>query len=113
MRASEFYLLRAEGALRGYSNMGVTPKELYEEGIRKSIEEWGVASGAEIESYITSTNTPAPYETSFDASWNLPPLSDIPVAWDEGGDFERNLEQSITQKWIALYPEGMEAYAED
>lgn len=118
MRSSEVYFLRAEGALRGW-DMDGTAQELYEQGIEKSIEEWDVATPSEIDDYINSTNTPAAYTTSYDElnsnidySWDMPPLSDIPVRWDDSGDFERNLEQIITQKWIALYPEGLEAYAE-
>lgn len=111
MRASEVYLLRAEGALRGWS-MGGTAQELYEEGIRASIEEWGVATPDQIDDYINSTNTPADYTSDFEPSWNMPALSDITIAWDTSGDLETNLEQIITQKWIALYPEGLEAYAE-
>lgn len=34
------------------------------------------------------------------------------VAWDEKGDEETNLEQIITQKWIAIFPLGNEAWAE-
>lgn len=38
-------------------------------------------------------------------------MSDITIAWEEG-DFERNLERIITQKWIAIFPLGVEAWAE-
>ncbi len=105
MRAGEVYLLRAEGALLGW-NMGGTAKELYETGIRMSILEWGAADDAAIDAYISSSNTPV------DASPESPAVSDIPVAFEEGGDMERQLEQIITQKWLALYPDGFEAFAE-
>ncbi len=111
MRAAEVYHLRAEGALRGWE-MGGSAQELYEYGIRASMEEWDVATPAEIDAYISSTNTPADYTSNFEPSWDLPALSDITVAWDDSGDFERNLEQIITQKWLSLYPEGLEAFAE-
>jgi hypothetical protein len=39
-------------------------------------------------------------------------MSDIPVAYETAGSFEKQLEQIITQKWIALYPDGWEAWAE-
>ncbi len=32
--------------------------------------------------------------------------------YDEAGNFEKRLEQIITQKWIALYPDGWEAWVE-
>ena len=39
-------------------------------------------------------------------------MTDIPVAFDTGGSQERKLEQIITQKWLALYPNGWEAWTE-
>lgn len=111
MRSSEVYFLRAEGALREW-DMGGTAQELYEEGIRQSLSDRTDASVGEIDAYISSLNTPAAYENEDFPDWNLSPLSDIPVAWDLMGDMERNLEQIITQKWLALYPDGWEAWAE-
>lgn len=108
MTASEIAFLKAEGALVGW-NMGGTAKELYEEGIRLSMTDpqWGPAVSAEdIDAYIASTNKPV----SADA--NSPATTDIPVAFDEAADTERQLEQIITQKWIGLYPDGWEAFAE-
>jgi len=108
MEAAEVYFLRAEGALRGW-NMGGTAQELYEEGIRHSLMERTNAGMQVIEDYISSTNTPA----ALDDDYNSPPVSDIPVQWENNVDFERNLEQIITQKWISLYPEnGWEAFSE-
>lgn len=107
MSAAEVYFLRAEGALLGW-NMGGSAQELYEEGIRTSLSERTAATAAEVEAYISSTSTPiAP-----DDQWNTPPMSDIPVAFETGGSTERQLEQIIIQKWLALYPDGIEAWAE-
>ena len=39
-------------------------------------------------------------------------LSDVTVKWDEGADFETKLEKISTQKWIAMWPEGTEGWAE-
>lgn len=116
LRAPEVAFLRAEGALRGW-NMGGTAQDFYEQGIRLSMQEYTDASDADINAYIASNNTPAPFQTKLDQHqgdplWDRPPMSDIPVAWDGGGDFERNLEQIITQKWIALYPDSPNAWAE-
>jgi hypothetical protein len=44
--------------------------------------------------------------------WNTPSMSDIPVAYLTAGSFEKQLEQIITQKWIALFPNSEEAWAE-
>lgn len=107
MSAAEVYFLRAEGALLGW-NMGGSAQELYEEGIRTSLNERTDATAAEIEAYINSTNTPM----ALDDPWDTPAMSDIPVAFEAGGSTERQLEQIITQKWLALYPDGIEAWAE-
>lgn len=107
LRASEVYFLRAEGALRGW-NMGGTVEELYNQGIRASMNEYTEASTQDIDAYISSTNTPiAP-----DDQWSSPPVTDIPVLFQTASDFETQLEQIITQKWIALFPNSWEAWAE-
>lgn len=107
MAAAEVYFLRAEGALLGW-DMGGDAQQLYEEGIRTSLSERTDATAAAIEAYISSVNTPI----ALDDRWNTPAMSDIPVAFDAGGSTERQLEQIITQKWLALYPDGIEAWAE-
>lgn len=107
MNASEVFFLRAEGALRGWIMNG-TPAELYNSGIRMSMTETTTAPSAQIENYIISINTPIALQDD----WHTPAMSDIPVRYDVSGSFERQLEQIITQKWIALYPDGWEAWAE-
>jgi len=103
MTACEMYFLRAEGALEGW-NMGGTAQDLYEQGISTSIEE--ETGSAPAAGYVASTNVPAA------ADANSPATTDIPVAFDAAGSKERQLEQIITQKWIGLYPDGWEAFAE-
>jgi hypothetical protein len=39
-------------------------------------------------------------------------MTDIPVAYQAGASFEKQLEQIISQKWLALFPDGYEAWAE-
>ncbi|MDH5603128.1 MAG: SusD/RagB family nutrient-binding outer membrane lipoprotein [Cyclobacteriaceae bacterium] len=107
IRAGEAYLLRAEGALEGW-NMGGSAQALYEEGISQSIMEWTAADAAKINAYINSSNTPVPTGDVH----GTPALSDIPVKYEGGASKERQLEQIITQKWLALYPDGWEAWAE-
>lgn len=107
MSAAEVYFLRAEGALENWA-MGGTAQELYNKGIESSLKERTAASDAEIAAYIASTNTPIPTNDA----WGTPASSDIPVAFEVAGSKERQLEQIITQKWLALYPDGVEAWAE-
>jgi hypothetical protein len=103
MTAAEVYFLRAEGALQGW-NMGGTAKEMYESGIRASLLAKSDVDDAFIDEYITSSKTPVPYEEGAAA------LTDIPVAFS--ADPETQLEQIMTQKWIAIYPNGWEAWVD-
>jgi hypothetical protein len=99
IRAAEAWFLRAEGAELGW-NMGVSTEEAYNNGIEASMIEWG--EGGAAAAYINSTAVPAAPSTS------LGPVADVPIKFDAG----RALEQIGTQKWIALYPDGWEAWAE-
>lgn len=111
MNAAEVTFLRAEGALRGW-NMGGEAKELYQEAITLSFEQWG-ASGAK--DYVKNEikkpeayNDPLYYYTDYEG-----PRSTITIAWQDGEEnFESNLERIITQKWIANFPLGVESWAE-
>ena len=106
MVTAESYFNRAEGALLGW-NMGGTAKDLYNEGITNSLIQWNVTNAAVQTAYINSTNTPvAPGD-----GLNSPPMTNIPVKFDEA-NMAKALEQIATQKWLALYPDGMEAWAD-
>ncbi|WP_209332690.1 SusD/RagB family nutrient-binding outer membrane lipoprotein [Lunatimonas salinarum] len=110
--AAEVFFLRAEGALEGW-NMGGTAKDLYEKGIEMSMTEERIgATPEQVQDYISRTNTPAPVTYAARPDWNLPASSDIPVAFLTAGTKEKQLEQIITQKWLALYPDGWEAWTE-
>lgn len=114
MEAAEVFFLRAEGALRGW-NMGGTAQDFYNEGIKASLKFRVNATDAVVNSYVNSTKLPAKPLDRFgkpDAR-NSPPVTDIPVLYDNAGNFERRLEQIITQKWLALFPmNDTEAWAE-
>jgi hypothetical protein len=107
MSSAEVFFLRAEGALEGWA-MGGTAEELYNKGIEMSLSERTAASPDAIQAYINSTARPIPTNDV----WGTPASSDIPVKFETGGSKERQLEQIITQKWIALYPDGVEAWTE-
>lgn len=108
MYAAEAYFLRAEGALNGW-NMGTgTAQEFYQKGIEMSMKTWGITDNSVISKYINGTSLPiAPAPEN---GWNTPPLTDIPVKFATTEEKQR--EQIGTQKWLALYPNGMEAWAE-
>ena len=114
MNAAEVTFLRAEGALRGW-NMGGDAQALYEKAIALSFEERGGATGAD--QYVKdATKKPIDYVNPMDGAdikYSHPAVSTITIAWEPGAEyFERNLERIITQKWIAIFPLGLEAWAE-
>lgn len=109
MNAAEVAFLRAEGALRGWS-MGGTAEQFYKEGVRLSFEQWGV-SGAD--QYLAdNTSTPELYKDPMGLNSYTGQTSDITIAWDNSASTEKNLERIITQKWIANFPLGLEAWSE-
>jgi Susd and RagB outer membrane lipoprotein len=105
MFASEAHFLRAEGALNGWA-MGGTAKDLYEKGISLSMTQWGISDAAAIAAYTASTATPMALADGVKS----PAMSDIPVAFS--AIVAKQREQIGTQKWLALFPYGMEAWAE-
>lgn len=110
MDVSESSFLRAEGVLRGWDMGGKTAQEYYEQGIRASFLAQKVSG---VEAYINDdTSVPRSYVDPLEPLNNATPLTAITIKWDEGATFEQKLERIITQKWIAMYPEGGEAWAE-
>ncbi|QZK90043.1 SusD/RagB family nutrient-binding outer membrane lipoprotein [Flavobacterium sp. CHNK8] len=109
MTTAEVYLLRAEGALRGW-NMGGTAQSLYELGITNSFAQHGVSGVA---AYIAdNAKTAKDYvDPNFPVN-NGAALNTVTVAWDAAATNEVKLQKIITQKWIAGFPEGQEAWSE-
>jgi hypothetical protein len=105
METAEAYFLRAEGALNGW-NMDGQAKDLYEKGIESSMRQWGITDAAAINSYIQSVLLPA----APDDYQQSAPVADIPVRWGITDKIQR--QQIGTQKWLALFPDGMEAWAD-
>lgn len=105
MATAEAYFLRAEGALLGW-NMGGNAKDLYEGGIANSMKQWGITDAIVINNYINSNATPvAPGDFL-----NSPAMTNIPVKFGTSADVQK--EQIATQKWLALFPDGMEGWAD-
>lgn len=105
LHAAEAYFLRAEGALNGW-NMGGTAEEFYKKGIQTSMAQWGVTDQAAIAKYIANTALPiAPKD-----GMNSPAVNDYPVKWAASEIMQR--KQVAQQKWLALFPDGMEGWAE-
>lgn len=110
--AAESYFLRAEGALRGW-NMGGTAQSFYEQGIAASFIENGLQSSDAALYAANNVLTPAAFvDNSGQSGNNIAAPSTIKIAWNAADNFETNLERIITQKWIAIYPDGPEGWAE-
>lgn len=105
MYSAESYFLRAEGALNGWT-MGAGAAELYAKGIEMSLRAWGVSDPTTIDNYINSENVPMAPGGYF----NTPALTNIPVKFGSNPELQR--EQILTQKWLAVFPDGFEAWAE-
>lgn len=119
---SEVNFLRAEGALRGW-NMGGNAEDFYYEGIRYAyIEdpyflENGWVAGETYNDYLEQymqLAAPVPYvqvePQGLGPDWKS--VTNIGVAWNAGDDLETKLEKIITQKYIALFPNSLEAWVD-
>lgn len=110
MNAAEVAFLRAEATAVFGFKMGGSAQAFYEQGIRLSFDQWGV-SGAD--SYIANTtNTPETYTDPYGVNTYGVVLSSITVAWDESASTTQKQERIITQKWIANWQLGNEAWAD-
>ena len=111
MHVSEVLFARAEGALRGW-NMGGTPQEWYERGIRRCFnapEHSVVAS--QVEEYLRQTDyEPVDYVDPYNSFNNIGGRVEVGVAWDDNDSDETKLEKIITQRYIAIFPQSAEAW---
>lgn len=108
MMVSEITFCRAEGALLGWGMKGNT-KDLYELAIKQSFDQWGASNS---DTYIQdNVKVPGNYEDPNDKA-STGALSTITIKWNDSDDMEKKMERLITQKWIALYPLGQEAWSE-
>ena len=107
LSAAEVWLLRSEGAVRGW-NMKTTAAEAYVNGVKASMAQWGASFS---ESYL-SDNTPIAYVDPKNADNNAAAPSNVTPKWDEGASAATKIEKIVTQRWIATYPDGTEGWAE-
>ncbi|RVT75284.1 SusD/RagB family nutrient-binding outer membrane lipoprotein [Flavobacterium sufflavum] len=108
MMASESNFNRAEGVLKGWNMVG-TAKALYEDGIRLSLQQWGVTDNTQINTYIAGTTTGA--VPTFGSLYTNPtPPVDVPVAW--ANTLSQQKKQIAVQKYLGLFPESWEAWSD-
>lgn len=114
MNAAEVYFLRAEAALRGW-NAGGDAKTLYESGIVTAFSQPLGATQAragDASEYMKGTSLPVAYVDPANRSYNEVNVGQVSVNWEDANSFDERLEKIITQKWIALFPDGQEAWSE-
>ena len=109
--ASEVCFLRAEGAAVFGWDMGGTAESFYNRGIQLSFEDYGVGDAAA--DYIAdATSVPAQfYDPESLNPWNgnIPAVT---IKWNESLSAEQKQQKIITQKWIANWTLGNEAWAD-
>ena len=108
MSGAEADFLLAEYWLR--AGNAAAAKASYEAGVKRSFALSG-ASGAD--QYLKGTDGVGSYTdpvTGGNSYGNN--LTDVAVSWESQSEQEGHLEQILTQKYIAGFPEGMEAWAE-
>lgn len=106
LTAAEVWFLRAEAALRGWTEESA--KDCYRQGIMTSFAQWGVGLGL----YLSQDHYPTDYIDAFDPANNIRARCLVSPLWKESDSIETKLEKIITQKWLAIFPEGCEAWAE-
>jgi hypothetical protein len=106
--ASEVWFLKAEAALHQWAGAG-NAQTNYEQGITTSMTQWGATIG----SYLSNTTgVETAYIDPANSANNSPAVSSITIKWDPAAANEQNLERIITQKWIAIFPDGQEAWSD-
>jgi hypothetical protein len=109
MTTAEVYFLRAEAALRGWDSGSA--KSYYEAGIATSFAQHGLAGDAS--AYIADNVKMAKDFVDVKAAINNETaVNNVTIAWDAVATKEILLQKIITQKWIANFPEGQEAWSE-
>jgi hypothetical protein len=111
MTAAEVWFLKAEAGLRGWAGAGEVQTD-YETGIQTSMTQYGVISSSASAFIADGASTPVAYVDPQNAANNSPALSAITIKWDAAASNETKLERIITQKWLAMFPEGQEAWTE-
>ena len=114
MNAAEVAFLRAEAVgVFGFTNVGSDAKTLYEKGVALSFEQWGAGSA---DGYFTSNNQDKELSYTDPSGANSYGQTDkfiaIAAKWDASASKEQMQQRIITQKWIANWMLGNEAWAD-
>lgn len=108
MTAAEVAYLRAEYELR-WGSMAAAGDN-YRKGMQLSFDQLGAGKA---DAYLAdATLKPTAYTDPLGEGYSFPAQSDITPVWNDADDFVTALERIITQKHIAIFPLGNEAWAE-
>ena len=111
MNAAEVAFLQAEAAGVFGFEMGGTARDFYYEGIRRSLEQWGV--GASFTTYTADDGRlPQSYTDPAGTNSYSGQLSTLSVAWNDAASAAEMQERILIQKWIANFHLGNEAWAD-
>lgn len=107
MTPAEVWFLRAEAALRGWTaeDAGIC----YKNGITLSFRQHDLLQWDE---YMENNKTAQDFHDTYDHNNDIKARCLVSPRWIETADKETKLEKIITQKWIAMFPEGCEAWTE-
>ena len=89
--------------------MGGTAKFLYEKGVQTSFNQWGAGDAA---GYLASDKVPADFVDPKNPGNSIAARNTVSPKWIDSASNEEKLQKIITQKWIATFPDGMEAWSE-
>jgi len=111
--AAEVEFMLAETALRGWGTGSYTgsAQSYYEAGIKAHFDLYGIGTAA-YNTYIGGTGLPVDYVDPKKSAHNIAAVNKVPVKYDAANTNEYQLQQIMTQKWIALFPNGKEAWSE-
>lgn len=107
MSSAEIWFLRAEAALRGWTSED--EETCYRNGVMASFHQSGVH---QVEDYLNSERMASDFIDTYDADNNIAARCRVSPKWSDTDNKEVKLEKIITQKWIAMFPDGCEAWAE-
>ncbi|MDO4783176.1 MAG: SusD/RagB family nutrient-binding outer membrane lipoprotein [Capnocytophaga felis] len=110
-KASEVYFLLAEAHLANFQSKG-TAQTMYEKGVQLSFLENGLSEEQAQEYLMDEESKPADYNDKKNANYNQPAVSQITKHWNDNANEEEKLERIITQKYLAIFPNGFEAWTE-
>lgn len=107
--AAEAAFLQAEAALLGWTDVCPSARSFYEAGIAISFADRGISSSAS-SYYNDSSRLPGSFTDMKNSACNYTPKNQVSIMWNENASDAEKLNRVITQKWIANFPLGAEAW---